>query len=142
MIRDAGLAGLLEPGFASGADGGTAAFVLVVRGDVADAGVQANAIVLVADRSRVRRRSAGSRMSSSSGHSSLDVAEEALHRRLVGRHAGAAEVRAIEHRAMNSRVEPEVISGAVVRHRQQDGPGLVVGVDGSKGRVGGASSRA
>ena len=39
MVRDAGAAGTVQPGAAGLADRGPAALVLVVGGDVADAGV-------------------------------------------------------------------------------------------------------
>ena len=49
MVGDPQPAGAVQAGAAGLADRGPAAFVFVVGGDVADAGVQALRVVLVAD---------------------------------------------------------------------------------------------
>ena len=49
MVRDALAAGAHEPDATRATDRGAAAFVLVVGGDVADPGVQADRVVLDAD---------------------------------------------------------------------------------------------
>ncbi len=49
MVSDSGPAGVSEAAFAGGADAGAAAVVFVGGGDVPDAGVQPDRVVLVAD---------------------------------------------------------------------------------------------
>jgi hypothetical protein len=49
MVRDAVAAGAHEPDAACAADRGAAALVLVIRGDVPDASVQPDRVVLDAD---------------------------------------------------------------------------------------------
>jgi hypothetical protein len=53
MVGEASEAGCFESGLAGFADGWSSSFVLVEWGDVADAGVQANAVVVRADDGQV-----------------------------------------------------------------------------------------
>jgi hypothetical protein len=63
--------GLFQAGLASLADGLTASFVFVVGGDVADAGVQPDPVVVGRVMASSARRVAGSRMASRCGYSAL-----------------------------------------------------------------------
>jgi hypothetical protein len=60
MVGDAPQPGLLEPGFAGLADLLAAAFVLVVEGDAADAGVQAHRVVLLSHAGELGAEGTGS----------------------------------------------------------------------------------
>jgi hypothetical protein len=81
---------------------GAAALVLVVGGDVADAGVQADGVVLDADDGEFGAQDGGVADRVQVRPVGLDVAAEALDPGLVGRGARSAEVlrdRAHRHRA-------------------------------------------
>ncbi len=92
MVCDALAAGAHEPDASCATDLRTAAFVLVVGRDVADAGVQPDGVVLDAYDGELgaQDRWVGDRVEV--WPVGLDVAEEALDPGLVGRGVGPAEV--------------------------------------------------
>jgi hypothetical protein len=109
MVCEPCLAGAGEAEPAGVADRRSAAGVLVVGGDVGDAGVQAHAVVAGADGGQLAVQIAGIGELAEVAPFVLEVPEEALDRRLVGRYAGRPKCVAIACSAMNSRVEPDVI---------------------------------
>ena len=111
MVSDALSAGAHEPDAAGAADLRAAAFVLVIRGDVADAGMQPDGVVLDAHELKLGAQDGrvGDRVEV--WPVGLDVAEEALDPGLVGRGVRRPKCCAIAHIAMNSRVDPDVICG-------------------------------
>src|SRR5688572_3875926 len=92
MVGDAPAASPLEALPAGGAGLGAAAAVLVVGGDIADAGVQPDGVVVGADHLQFSAELVGVTDLVEMGPLALDVAEEALDRGLVGGSVGAAEV--------------------------------------------------
>ena len=71
VVGDPQPAGAVETGSAGVADRGAAAFVFVVGGDVADPGVQALGVVLVADRGELGSEDGGVADWSRCGQSAL-----------------------------------------------------------------------
>ncbi len=100
MVSDALAAGTHEADAAGATDRRAAAFVLVIRGDVADAGVQADGVVLDAHHGELGAQDGGVIDGVEVWPVGLDVAEEALDPGLVGR--GCRAVRS----AARSRTSP------------------------------------
>src|SRR5213594_1375254 len=92
MVGDTPTASPLESLAAGLADLGAAAAVLVVGGDVADAGVEPDGVVVAADHLQFSAELIGVTDAFQLGPLALDVPEEALDRGLVGRGVRAAEV--------------------------------------------------
>src|SRR5512132_2151930 len=111
MVGDAPQPGLLQPGLAGLADGLATASVLVVGGDVSDPGVQPHGVVVGTDHRELRAQGGGVADGEQVRVLGLDVTEQRLDPRLVGRGAGRPKCWWMAHNAMNSRVEPEVICG-------------------------------
>src|SRR5437016_636768 len=111
MIRDALLAGGRKPVPACLADRRAAALAFVVGGDVADPGVQAHRVELVAYPVQLGPRTAGSSMRSRWGQSALTWLNRLSIQAWSVGVPGRPKCWAMAHMAMNSRVEPEVICG-------------------------------
>jgi hypothetical protein len=110
------------------ADLGAAAGVLIVGGDVADAGVQPDGVVVGADHLQFGAQLVGVADVFQMGPLALDAAEEALDRGLVGRGVRPAEV--LDDRAQRQELagRPGGHLGAVVGDRQQQrAAGVVLG---------------
>jgi FtsP/CotA-like multicopper oxidase with cupredoxin domain len=90
VVGQALLAGPGEAGAARLADGGPAALVLVVGGDVADAGVQPQVVVLLAHGLQLARQVGRVGEPAQVRPLVLDMAEQRLDVGLVGRRAGTA----------------------------------------------------
>jgi len=115
MVGDAPQPGLLEAGFACLADRRAAALVLVVGGDVADAGVQPDAVVLLVDQCELGAEGRRVADLGKVGPLGLDSAltwpnSDSIHAWSVGV-PGRPKCWWIAHKAMNSRVDPDVICG-------------------------------
>ena len=101
--------------------------MLVLRGDIADAGVeQADGVVLAADAGELCVERAGVGDRQQVRPVALQVAEERLNVRLVGRGAGPAVVLGDRHQRHELAGVDRGHLGAVVRPRDQDRPVLVV----------------
>ena len=92
MVGDTPPAGAAKALAAGLADRGPAALVLVVGGDIADAGVQAHGVVAVLGGGELAAQVGGVGEAFELGVVVLEVAEEALDVRLVGGDAGAPAV--------------------------------------------------
>ncbi len=110
-VGDALQPGLLESGLACLADRWAAAGVLVVGCDVADAGVQPHAVVALLDDGELGSEDRRVADLGQVGHSALTWPNSDPGPGLVGGVPGRPKCWWIAHRAMNSRVEPEVICG-------------------------------
>ena len=98
MVIDALLAGEPQPLAAGGADPLAASFVFVVGSDVSDRGVQPDRVVFDADPSEFGSEDGGVPDAVQVRPFGLDVPEEALDPRLVGRGAGPADALAAKTR--------------------------------------------
>ena len=103
--------GLLQAGFAGLADLLTASVVLVVGGDVADPGVEPDAVVVLPNHGELGAQSDGVSDGEEVGVLDLDGPVQRADPGLVCGRPGPTDVLAIAHSARNSRVEPEVICG-------------------------------
>jgi hypothetical protein len=126
MIFDALFAGAAQPVTAGLADRGTAAFVLVVGSDVADGLVQPHGVVVDADAFELGAQHRDVVDLVEVGSLKLDVAEQRLDPRLVGRGARPSEV--LRDRAQRHELprRPRRHLRPVVGHGEQDGAALVI----------------
>ena len=129
-------AGLLESGLAGLADRRAAALVLVVGGHIADPGVQPHAVVALPHDRELGAQGRWVADLVEVGPFGLEVAEQRLDPGLVGGVPGRPKCWWMAHKAMNSRVEPEVICGPLSLRASstgRDGSSMV----GRPGRRGG-----